>query len=468
MERVSSNKDVPALKYGYDTEAGFVEFQFSDWQNGPQDPDFPWELGYVPGTHTRRIAYDVRRKCFIQVLEENTVKYDDHAMMEKSATVRKNAATIAREEQGLGRDFNSINPSNVQTLAGLVTQKQSIIDQRLANAKTGWDKQEEKAAEEAKQTGTVYVAPEHKPSREDALATPLDSETDTDRNVADGYLTEDQIVFIDKRTGYLNEEHAQYGTGAELIENGIDFVDVPAVVTTYAELTPYVLSDAQEDITEYLLPLTTRTELKNLAEFGKHMQAIADKIPTYLWTLINDQLTAYTNSVLDTELGLDLKIGSFAEDIVDLPAYLKKTRGEKVLQVLSRHLNEFMGVVCCVLAPDMSENSFSEISANLLANYNEEVAERTVFVRRPTVLTKLNFTSRELNVYSETDKFTITEQSSGKLFALLKQVIERTGKNEDGIKLGFFKRVLLLEDGSRFTIHEGWMGDGSVIFLKKY
>jgi hypothetical protein len=465
MDRISSNKDVPNLRFGLETEKGMVEFTIADWEKGPKDPEFPWELGYVPGTHTRRIAYDLKRKCFIQLLEENTVKYDDHAIMEQSITVRKNAATTARHEQGLGRDFSTLDTPKVQTLTNLITQKQQIIDHRLAAAQEKWDKQEEFAVSEAKEPGKSYVAPELIPSREDAVATPLDSETDEDLATAEGYLSDDQVVFIDKKAGYLSEEHALYATGAELIANGMSFAEVPMTVTTYAELTPYVLPENDDSVMEHLLPLTSRTQIKSLLELGQHMKSIATKIPTYLWTLINDQMTAYVNSILDIELAARVDIDSFADDIAEIPKYLKEKRGEKVLQQLSRHIQEFMSVLCCVIPPDMSEKSFSEITANIVSDYNEEVADRTVFVRRPTVLAKLNYTSLELNVYADTSKFVVTDSSSPKLFALLKLILKKSSDSEE--TAGFFKRVLLLEDGARFTIHEGWMGDGSVIILKK-
>lgn len=446
MERLSSNPDVPNLLYGHDTENGYFEFTIEDWRKQP-DPDFPWEIGYTPATRTRRIAYDVKRKCFIQVIEENDVKFDDHSVVDKSAAVRNTAATRARPP----RDVVDVEQTTLVTVNDLTQNRQKIIDTRLDAAKESWEHQEQKARDAAKESGN-YVAPELTPSREEVIDTPLDSETDEDTLTAMGRLTAAQMVLVDLATeSQPDEAHALYAAQSQLVNADLDATDAPVIITKYVETTPFMLNeDEAETALAKLKPLVAGSELKNMVQVATYLNGLVDDIPTLLWNAIDDQLTTHTNSVLTTELGLEgLTIDSFAEDGPALPEYLRKNKAAKFMEALSRHINEFMTPMFCVSLP----------------KGDDAVSGRTVLLRRESVLAKIDSTSQELGIYADKSEFVITASSAPNIHNLIKHIVEKSAR-EDG-KAGYHKRVLLLEDGVRFTIHQGWMGDESVFILKR-
>ena len=446
MERISSDPSVPNLLYGRDTENGYFEFTIEDWRTKP-DPDFPWEIGYTPSTRTRRIAFDVKRQCYIQVIEENDVKFDDHSIVDKSAAVRNNAASRARTP----RDVVNVDQATVVTVNDLTQGRQKIIDARLDAAKETWEHQEQEAREKAKESGN-YVAPELVPSREEVAETPLDSEKDEDVLAAMGRLSADQIVTVDLGSESEPDElHALYSAQAQLVKEDLDATDTPLIITKYTETTPFLLNEDEADAAVAKLKLLAPgSSLKNMVEIAKHLTGMVDDVPALLWTAIEDQLTAHVNGILSTELGIEgLNIDSFAEDAPALPDYLRKNKAPKFLEALSRHISEFVSPMFCVSLP----------------KGDDAVSGRTVLLRRESVLAKLNSTSHELGIYADKPEFVITASSAPNIHNLIKRIVEKSAR-EDG-KAGYHKRVLLLEDGVRFTIHQGWMGDDSVFILKR-
>ena len=476
MERHSSNKDVPHMVYGVTENNEFREFTLEDWTTKP-DPDFPWEMAYKPGTHTRRIAYDVKRDCYVQLIEENKVKYDDHAVVEESAAVRTTLAS--RKQRGAsGRGFSG-DSNKVASLPGLIQQRTAIIDNRLESARETWQKQEEDAHQNLKE-GENYVAPDLDPPREDVIATPLADETPEQIALAENKLTEDQLVTVDLGdAGFINEQHAQFAMQAKVAVDGFEFADVPAISTKYVEVTPFVLSNEDpESVMEKLEALTDDSTINNFIGLAKHLSSIAGDIPVYLWNHINDQCTMYVNGILETELALaGLAIDSFAEDAAALPEYIKTNKGEEYLQALSRRIAEFIRPLLCVVNTNLTQNSFDAILANilpdadavsnltLLNNADVNLVDRTVLVRRECTLTRLNRTSEELGLFTNSNQFTIDETTAPDLFKVLSDILAATAR-DDG-KAGFFKRVLLLDDGSRFTIHEGWVAKKPLLILKR-
>lgn len=476
MERHSSNKDVPHLVYGVKENGEFREFTLEDWKTKP-DPNFPWEMAYKPGTHTRRIAFDVKRECYVQLIEENKVKYDDHAVVEGSAAVRSTLAS--RKQRGTTARGFSGDSARVASLPGLIQQRTAIIDSRLESVRETWQKQEEEAHEKLAE-GENYVAPELDPPREDVIATPLATETPEEIALAENKLTEDQLVTVELGdAGFISEQHAQFAMQAKVAVDGFDFSDVPALSAKYVEVTPFVLAcDDPEAVMEKLEALTDDSTLKNFVGIAKHLNSIAGDIPVYLWNHINDQCTMYVNGVLETELALSgLVIDSFAEDAPDLPEYIKNNKGEEYLQALSRRIAEFIRPLMCVINTNLTQNSFDAIMANIYPNLDAEsnlgllnnvdvnMLDRTVLVRRECTLTRLNRTSEELGLFANTTQFTIDETTAPELFKILSDILASTAR-DDG-KAGFFKRVLLLEDGSRFTIHEGWVAKKPLLILKR-
>jgi len=452
MERISSNPDVPALIFGKETADGYMEFTIEDWRTKP-DPDFPWEIGYTPATRTRRIAYDTKRQCFIQCIEENSVNYDDHAILQKSAAVSSTVSSRAHEKNNGRRNMFDPATAAVHTLGELVEGRQKIIDGRLEAAKETWELQEEQAREKAKD-GVAYVAPELEPSREDAMATATPNESDAEKKLVLGKLAAEQIVNVDLADGvFFSEQHALYSAQSTLVNDNFDASDVPLLVTRYVETTPYLVEKDAEDVIETLTPFTKQSQLKSMVDMAKELERIAGDIPADLWAAIDGQITEYVNSVLTTELGLEVTITSFAEDGAALPEYLKTNKGEKFLQALSRNIAEFMAPLRCI-----------SVRKDDAGEYGPAV-EQTVLLRRETTLARLNYTSTELGVFADKPEFVITETSAPTVYNLVSTIMKATLR-EDG-KAGFFKRVLILADGTRFTIHQGWMGDGKVIILKR-
>jgi hypothetical protein len=447
MERLSSNPDVPNLLFGRDTDDGYFEFTIEDWRTNP-DPDFPWEIGYTPSTRTRRIAFDVKRNCYVQRIEENAVKYEDHEIVDKSAAVKSTAATRARPP----RDAVNVDESKVITLGELTAHRQSVIDKRLDAVKETWEHQEEAARQKSKETNSGYVAPELSPSREEAIDTPTPNETEDDALVMVGRLTEQQIVTVDLGTESVNNEaQALYAAQAKLALEHFDSTDVPLLIAKYVETTPFLLNvDEAAHALDKLKLFTKEGKSKNMKELAEHLKNIVDDIPTLLWNAIDAQLTDYVNSILHTELGLTgVSIESFAEDAPALPQYLTDKKAPKFMEALGRHVAEFVSPMICLSIPAGSE----------------ELNDRTVLLRRESVLAKLDHTSQELGVYADKAEFVITASSAPNIHKLIGVILKQSAR-EDG-QAGYHKRVLLLEDGMRFTLHQGWMGDDSVYILKR-
>lgn len=468
MERISSDGNTN-IQYGVEDNGTYREYTIADWMAGPRDPEFPWELAYRPATHTRRIAFDVKRQCYVQIIEENAMKIDDHVTLQTSSAVRpETLATKQRRESGRTRDLFNADTLPAENLTVLLAQRQEILDARLNSAQPGWDEQVQSAVEDAKERNVAYVAPEPKPSRDEVLSKPLSSESLEHIRLAGGDVGNNTIINLGTLdSGQLTEAHAVYAAKADIVTHDVFANNSAGIEFQYTELTPYILLEEQADeIKELLAPLSITTDIKTPASHAEYLASLAGKIPDDLWIIINDQTTAYVNKLLVTELGLDVcNIDSYASDMPELLPYLENNYGKKLRDGIESHINELMQVLCSVVPPDLTEESFAKLSTNIQGQLSDAIADRTVFVRRETTLLRIHVTGAELGLQANSNKFAVKESSSPTLYRILKNHLKRTNR-QDG-KAGFYKRVLLTDDSVRFTIHEGWLGDGSVIILRK-
>ena len=457
-ERISSSNGGARLTY---VDAKGKPFTIDDWRKKP-DPDFPYELGYAPRTHRRVIAWDHKKECYIQLVEEHgQVDYDAHKQLEGSAVVRKR--TPAERER------NPFDPagSKVTTLGDAIERRQEIIDRRVAAAKDAWAKQEAEAAAAA-ENGNAYVAPELIPAAEIVESTPLPEETQEEIDVGSGRLTEGVLDAGILKNAYISIEHALYGLRAGNVLADLDDNQVASTEFVFHEVTPFILDCGDYDfVRNQLTELTPESKITSLLDIATHLKKIAKLVPQELWTKYNDQATRYINSILANELNLEgVDIDNFAEDLADLPGYLKAKYPE-ALTALTNNGGKLYRNLMCIL-PATTMESYEKISRNLYGDQTEQLNDRSVFLSRKIAVAKVKASTEQLGLYSESRSCAVTEESHPELWWMLSCILKRNATRIDRDEFDGAAQYLVTSDNAVFTIHENWLSkDDTTIIIRR-
>ena len=458
-ERISSTNGGQQLTY---VNGEGKPFTISDWRKKP-DPDFPYELGYAPRTHRRVIAWDHKKECYIQIVEEHgQVDYDAHKQLEGSAVVRKR--TPAERER------NPFDPAGtkVTTLGEAIERRQEIIDRRVAVAKEAWGVQEAAAVAAAEENGNAYVAPDLNPPSDLVQSMPLPDETQEQIDAGNGKLDTGVLSAGILKNAYLNIEHALYGLRADNVLAGIDTSQVTSTEFVFHEVAPFILDEGDYDfVRNQLTNLTKDSEIRSLPEVAEHLKKIAKHIPQELWTKYNDQATIYINSVLTNELNLDgVTIDSFVDDLAGLPAYLKENYPE-ALKALSDNGDKLYRNLMCIL-PVTTFESYEKISRNLFGDQTEQLNDRSVFVSRKLAVAKVKASTEQLGIYSDARSCALTEKSHPNLWWMLNGILVRNAALVEREQFDGAAQYLVTADNAVFTIHESWVDkEEGVIIIRR-
>ncbi len=448
-ERISSTNGGARLTY---VNADGKPFTIDDWRKKP-DPDFPYELGYAPRTHRRIIAWDHKKECYIQLVEEHgQVDYDAHKQLEGSAVVRKRTSAE--------RERNPFDPAGakVTTLGGAIERRQEIIDRRVAAAQEAWAKQEAEAAEAA-ENGNAYVAPDLIPPADVVESTPLPEETQDEIDAGSGRLDNGVLDAGSLKNAYISIEHALYGLRAGNVLADLDDNQVSSTEFVFHEVTPFILDCGDYDfVRSQLTELTPESKIRTLLDIPVHLKKIAKLVPQELWTKYNDQATIYINSILANELNLEgVSIDNFADDLAELPGYLK-SKYPAALEALTKNGGKLFRNLMCIL-PAVTMESYEKIARNLYGDQTEQLNERSVFLARKVAVAKVKASTEQLGLYSDSRSCAVTEKSHPELWHMLGGILSRNAERIEREEFDGAAQYLVTSDNALFTIHENWLSD---------